>query len=55
MIEKILFLHRQYDFDVTKNILKNKTLKSLFLEVQKVALVVYTLLKIHFVFLKTRQ
>ena len=55
MIEKILFLHLQYDFDVTKNILKHKTLKSLFLEVQKVALIVYTLLKIHFVFLEDKN
>ena len=55
MIEKILFLHLQYDFDVTKNILKHKTLKSLFLEALKVALKAYTLLNIHFVFLEDKN
>ena len=55
MIEKILFLHLQYDFDVTKNILKHKTLKSLFLEVQKVAPTSYPLKSFILFFLETRQ
>ena len=37
------------DFDVTKNILKHKTLKSLLLEVLKSGTIMYASLKIHFV------
>ena len=50
MIEKVLFLYPLFDFDVTKDILKHRTLKILLLDVQKVALIIYIFLKVHFAF-----
>ena len=55
MIEKFLFLHLLHGFDVTKNILEHKTLKSLLLDALKVALFIYASQGFIFFFFKTRN